>query len=59
MPSKHDTFLADVGRGARERRVSYWDGFRFGLGFITANLLVLVVLGALCWLMALMGGWLR
>jgi hypothetical protein len=52
MAPKHDHFLADVARNNHNRRVSYWDGFRFGLGFITANLLVLVVLSGLTWLLA-------
>lgn len=51
MPQhKHDNFLADVinppGRG---QRLTYWDGFRLGLGLITAHLLVCVVLGGLAW----------
>lgn len=52
---KHDTFLADVinPRG-HKNSIDYWDGFRFGLGLITAHLLVFVVVGALGWAIALL-----
>lgn len=51
MPQpKHDNFLADIinppGRG---QRLSYWDGFRLGLGIVTAHLLAFVILGSLAW----------
>ena len=45
---QHDNFLADLAEPRlRGARMGYFDGFRFGLGFIMANLMVLVVLGAL------------
>lgn len=51
---KHDKFLSEVisPRG-HKCTIDYWDGFRFGLGFITAHTLVLVVIGGLAWLIAL------
>jgi hypothetical protein len=51
MPSpKRDNFLADA-VGPREMRMTYGDGFRFGLGMMMAVLLVTVVVGALAWAM--------
>jgi hypothetical protein len=51
MPSpKRDNFLADA-VGPRETRLTYSDGFRFGLGFMIAMLLVTLVLGGLAWAM--------
>lgn len=48
MPSakSQDTFLADAVHG-KPKRISYQDGFRFGVGFFIGNLLLLVVLGGL------------
>ena len=50
MP-KSDHFLLDAIKKKpklpRERHISYWDGFRFGLGFFTANLLAALILGGL------------
>lgn len=43
-----DNFLADVVR-PRVRRVSYSDGFRFGIGLITAQLLVGIIVGGIAW----------
>ena len=47
-PRQRENFLADA-VGSRERKLTYMDGFRFGLGFIIANLLVILVLGGLTW----------
>lgn len=49
MPApKRDNFLADA-VGPRTTRLSYGDGFRFGLGFMVAVLVVTAVLGGLAW----------
>jgi hypothetical protein len=54
---EHDHFLADLAE-PRKHRISlgYFDGFRFGLGFIMANLLTLVIVGALAWGVVLVMG---
>lgn len=46
--SQRENFLAQA-VGPRERKITYMDGFRFGLGFIVANLLILLILGGLTW----------
>ncbi len=43
-----DTFLADAVR-PRGRRLTYGDGFRLGIGIITAQLLVALIVGGLAW----------
>jgi len=43
-----DNFLSDVVR-PRTKHVSYGDGFRFGIGLITAQLLVGLIVGGLAW----------
>jgi hypothetical protein len=49
MPApKRDNFLADA-VGPRAFRVTYGDGFRFGLGFAIAIMLITLVLGGLTW----------
>jgi hypothetical protein len=48
---KSDTFLADAVK-PKPVRLSYFDGFRFGIGFFIANLLMLVILGGLTWALA-------
>jgi hypothetical protein len=48
-----DNFLADAVR-PQHRRVSYGDGFRFGIGLITAQLLVALIVGGLAWGLALL-----
>jgi hypothetical protein len=47
---KQDNFLADVGRPKRPR-LGYVDGFRFGLGFFVAGLLLIVIIGSGAWLL--------
>ena len=46
-----DSFLADALRpgGGNHRRLTYGDGFRLGIGIITAQLLVLLLVGLLSW----------
>jgi hypothetical protein len=46
---KHDNFLADAIHPRSSARITYMDGFRFGLGFFAAGLLVFIVLGGLTW----------
>jgi hypothetical protein len=56
MPiTKHDNFLADAVK--REGRLTYMDGFRFGLGLMVAHLLVAVVVGSIACGVVLMMGW--
>ncbi|GEM_PF-1156366 len=43
-----DNFLSDIVR-PRTKHVSYGDGFRFGIGLITAQLLVVLIVGGLAW----------
>jgi hypothetical protein len=57
MPApKRDNFLADA-VGAREFRVTYGDGFRFGLGVVAALLLVTLILGSLTWAVITLVPW--
>lgn len=44
--NKSDNFLADATRAARPK-VGYVDGFRFGIGFFVAGLLMLLIVGGL------------
>jgi hypothetical protein len=47
MAKRMDNFLEDELRPKNHFRVSYWDGFRFGFGFLIAWLLGgLLVTGA-------------
>lgn len=46
--STRENFLAEA-VGARQRRLTYMDGFRLGLGFMVAVLFVVLVLGGLIW----------
>ena len=48
MATKPDNFLADVHK-TKIKNLTYQDGLRFGLGFAVANLMILVVLGAVAW----------
>lgn len=53
MAKRMDNFLEDELRPKNQLRVGYWDGFRFGFGFLIAWLLgALLVSGAsyLIWL---------
>jgi hypothetical protein len=43
-----DNFLADIARPV-SRRMTYGDGFRLGVGIITAQLLVAVLIGGVAW----------
>ena len=43
-----DTFLADAVR-TPTGLIGYRDGFRFGIGFMLANLLLVLVVGGLAW----------
>jgi hypothetical protein len=43
-----DNFLSDVVR-PRTKHISYSDGFRFGVGLITAQLLIGLIVGGLAW----------
>jgi hypothetical protein len=44
---KTDNFLADAVRPKTGSRLSYRDGFRFGVGFFIANLFLLLILGGM------------
>ena len=46
--SSSDNFLADIAR-PQKHRLSYGDGFRLGIGIITAHLLIGVIVGGLAW----------
>ncbi len=46
---KPDHFLADAVGTRRPVTLSYRDGFRFGIGFMVAMLLIWTILGGLCW----------
>jgi hypothetical protein len=48
MATRPDNFLAEAVK-SKPVRLSYFDGFRFGIGFFVANLLMLLILGALAW----------
>jgi hypothetical protein len=48
ISSKHDNFLADAVK-AKDQRLGYLDGLRFGLGFFMAGLITTVILGGLSW----------
>ena len=43
-----DNFLVDAVR-PHSRRLTYGDGFRLGIGIITAQLLVSLLVGGLAW----------
>ncbi len=47
-PRQRENFLADA-VGPRERKLTYSDGFKLGLGFCMAHLLVVCVVGGLAW----------
>ena len=47
-PRTRDNFLADAIK-PRFKRLSYGDGFRFGIGFITAQLFAALIVGGLTW----------
>ncbi len=51
--SSRENFLADA-VSPRGRQLTYADGFRFGLGFVVASLLVWLVLGGLTWAVILL-----
>lgn len=42
-------FLADINRHKTPHRVTYGDGFRFGIGILTAHLLIGLLVGGLAW----------
>jgi tetrahydromethanopterin S-methyltransferase subunit F len=44
--TRHDNFLSDITQ-PRKQRLGYFDGFRFGLGFFTAGLLIGLILSVL------------
>ena len=53
-----DNFLSEAVRPPRHRRgadraLGYIDGFRFGIGFFIANLLMFLILGGLTWVLVL------
>ena len=48
MATKPDNFLADLHK-TKVKNLSYQDGVRFGLGFAVANLMIVVVVGAVAW----------
>jgi hypothetical protein len=48
MPKSHDNFLADA-IGPKDKQISYFDGFRFGLGFFLSGLLVSLIIGGIAW----------
>jgi hypothetical protein len=52
--TKPDNFLADT-VNAKRRRFGYVDGFRFGLGFFVAGLLLTVIVGGLAWALVAYG----
>ncbi len=57
MPApKRDHFLAEA-VGPREFRVTYGDGFRFGMGILVAFLLVTLLLGGLTWAIVALIPW--
>jgi hypothetical protein len=43
-----DNFLADIAH-PQKHRLSYGDGFRLGIGIITAQLLIGLIVGGLAW----------
>lgn len=45
-----DNFLADAVH-PRTKRLSFGDGFRFGIGLITAQLLVALIVAGITWAM--------
>ena len=47
-PRPRENFLADA-VGPRERKLTYLDGFRFGLGLVVAHLLILCLVAGLAW----------
>ncbi len=42
-------FLADINRHKPGHRMTYGDGFRLGIGIITAQLLIALLVGAVAW----------
>jgi hypothetical protein len=50
MPArKHDHFLVDSIKSRDHRHLSYYDGFRFGVGFFVSGLLASLIVGGLAW----------
>ncbi len=50
MPTKRsDNFMRDEVHPPRTAHLTYWDGVRFGFGFLVANLLGLALVGALAY----------
>ena len=47
--SKHRSALAAANRPSAVRRLSYGDGFRFGVGFLLAHLALGLMVGGLAW----------
>jgi hypothetical protein len=47
--AKHDNFLADAIIDRDQRVLGYLDGFRFGVGFFVAGVLLSLILGVLTW----------
>ncbi len=47
--ANHDHFLADAIKPTRTKQLSFFDGFRFGLGFFIATLLCLLIIAAITW----------
>jgi hypothetical protein len=45
---KSDNFLSEAIKSTKPR-FSYWDGFRFGVGFFIAGLLMTLLLSAITW----------
>lgn len=48
-PRHGDTFLSDAVHGPARKRVGYADGFRFGIGFMLANLTLGLLVAAIAW----------
>lgn len=44
-----NNFLADINHRKPVHHVTYGDGFRFGIGILTAHLLIALILGGLAW----------
>ncbi|GAC1370325.1 MAG: hypothetical protein NVSMB39_3100 [Candidatus Saccharimonadales bacterium] len=47
--SNGSDFLADINRSKSAHRMTYGDGFRLGIGIITAQLLIMLLVGGLAW----------
>jgi hypothetical protein len=47
--SSGNDFLADINRSKPTHRMTYGDGFRLGIGIITAQLLIGLIVGGVAW----------